>query len=61
MTVAQLQPTLPLDPREVLAADWTPEERGDFYNGLDLGPLERWCVEEAMRLIVAGAYPEAAR
>jgi hypothetical protein len=63
MTVAQmhLPATLPLDPHSVLAADWTPGERGEFYKELNLGPLERYCVEEAMRLIVAGAYPETAR
>lgn len=63
MTVAQIQlpATLPLDPHSVLAAGRTPGERGELYNALNLGPLERYCVEEAMRLIVAGTYPETAR
>jgi hypothetical protein len=68
--VAQLalpvEAKLPLDPRQLV--DLEPIERGKLYNtlpgGAPDGGLDSWqrgCVEQAIRLIRAGEYPEAGR
>lgn len=51
---------LPLDPFELV--DLAAIERGKLYNRLS-PPLDSWqrqAVEEALRLVVAGAYPTCA-
>lgn len=51
---------LPLSPFELAAADMAPIERGKLYNDLDLCSFQRFCVEEALRLVASGEYPGAA-
>jgi hypothetical protein len=48
-------PSLPIDPRGLV--DLPPLERGRYYNKLDLGPIDRACPEQALRLIAEGKYP----
>ena len=59
----QLRPTLdstmPIDPRSLVGVP--PIERGTAYNVADLDHRQRQAVEEALRMVVAGTYPEAAR
>jgi hypothetical protein len=60
-----VNPGLPIDPRQLV--DLEPIERGRLYNAVDGGcpdgGLDSWqrgCVEQAIRLIRAGRYPEVA-
>lgn len=49
---------LPLDPIEV--AQLTSPDRGKLYRDLRLCPLQIVAIEEAVRRVVAGAYPRGA-
>lgn len=51
--------TLPVDPRKPV--DVAPLDRGLAYNEIDLDFRQREAVEEARRMVIAGAYPGAAR
>lgn len=51
---------MPICPLTLAAADLEPIERGQLYNRLDICPLQRACVEEALRLVAAEAYPRGA-
>ena len=61
MNVAAAQTSLPvklpLDPREIAALDLGPRQRGEAWNQLDLCPLQRGCIEQGIRLVLAGSYP----
>ncbi len=63
MTTAQLEllATLPVDPRSSLLVDLEPIERGRLYVAAGLDCWQIACVEEALRMALAGTYPEAAR
>ena len=50
--------SVPLDPRVLAGFALSPRERGQIWNELDLCPLQRGCIEEGMRLVAAGAYPQ---
>ena len=60
MTASQLalplEAKLPLDPHALL--DLPPIARGELFNDLDLDSWQRACIEEAIRMLRAGEYPE---
>lgn len=47
--------SLPIDPTALAGLE--PVERGKLYNGIDLDPSQRQCVEAALRMVEAGSYP----
>lgn len=57
--LATVRAGLPLRPLELAQAALGPIERGELYNDLNLCCFQRRCIEEALRLVAAGEYPEA--
>lgn len=49
---------LPIDPRSLLGTE--PIERGQLYNDANLDSWQRQAAEQALRMVLAGTYPEAA-
>lgn len=59
--VATTEPgtSIPIDPRELVGLE--PIQRGKRYNVADLDHSQRRAVEQALRMVVEGTYPEAGR